>query len=272
MSNEHISFTEYCKLMNRVAGWLVKNKKTFKKRDVYSYLKKSSKRPVTESVALKNYDAGKFVANGLVAEYAECAIIDNSSLDFLPNHVTGANGVKYYKKTYVDMAKRVHAYEIAHKNSPAIVYLSKETLTSKNKSSLLAKAQSLFGEFETCTEWLGKIKGRGYKFYFNNVYSNETTLTRIKNKLGANCTDSVELTYNILIALGYTVQIIHVRCRKSGTGHVRIRVKHPKWTNGKWEYYDPAAVLDGGAVNSNWCSDGILLAYDPSWIMSTIKN
>lgn len=268
---ERISFTEYCRLMNRVAGWLVKNKKKFKKRDVYSFMKKAAKRATIEKAALANYNANNWASTAVIAVYVECAIMDNASLEFLPAFVTAKNGRKYYKKTYVDMAKSVRSYKVTTKNAPAVIEIDKNTPTSDNTPSLLQKAYNLFGKFETCTEWLSKIQGRGYSYYYNNQYSNETTLNRIKNQQGVNCTDSVELTYNLLVALGYTVQIIHVYCR-GGDGHVRIRVKHPKWTKNQWEYYDPAAVLNGNSIYSNWCMDGDVIAYDPSWIMATIKD
>lgn len=257
--------------MNRIAGWLVLNKKNFKKRDVYSYHIKVDKKENVEKKALSNYKTGKFSADGIIAEYAECAIHDNSNLDFLPNYVVGPNGVKYFKQTFVSMAKRVYAYEISNNNSPAIVYLSKNDISSKNKSKLLDSVQKAFGKFSTCDEWLSKIQGKGYKYYYNNVYDNNTTLKRIKDKKGVNCTDSTELTYNILISLDYAVQVIHVKCKKSG-GHVRLRAKHKKHTNNKWIYRDPAAVLAGNSITHNWCMDGTIIAYDPSWIMATIKK
>lgn len=271
MVNEHISFTAYTKLMNRIAGWLVKNKKTFKKRDAYGYMNRSADLGTIEKVALQRYNNNEFIADSLIAEYVECAINDNVDLSFLPNYVTGENKVKYFKQTFVSMSKRVAAYECLNGRSPAIVYLSKDDTTSANKNTLLEKAKSLFGDFNTCTGWLTKISGRGYAYYYNDVYSNENTLQKIYKRQGVNCTDSVELTYNILLGLGYTVQVIHVKC-KGGDGHVRIRVKHPKYTNNQWEYYDPAAVLKGEGVHANWCMDGTILSYDPSWIMKTIAR
>lgn len=38
MVNEHISFTKYTYLMNRIAYWLVNNNKKFNTRHVYSYM------------------------------------------------------------------------------------------------------------------------------------------------------------------------------------------------------------------------------------------
>lgn len=267
-SSDHISFTEYSYIMNRIAYWLVNNNKKFNTRSIYGYFNRvADYGTIIKTIKERSTN---YQTDALISEFVECAIQDNNDLGFLPSYVIGRDGTKYFKQTYVNMARRVSAYEVLNNVSPAIVYLNKEGLTSNNKSSILKKAQDIFGSFSTCDEWLGKIQGRGYSYYYNNEYSNETTLNRIKNKSGANCTDSTELTYQILVGLGYTVQIIHVMC-KSGTGHVRLRCKHSKHTGGEWIYRDPAAVLKGNSIKSNWCTNGTILAYDPKWIMATVN-
>lgn len=270
--SESISYTEYKKLMNRVAGWLVKNKKQFKKRDAYGYMNKVSKKAEVEAEALKAYNAGAFGTSGIISEYVECAVEDNKDLGFLPNYVSSEKGVKYYKNCFVSMARRVAAYEVEHKVSPAIVYVYDNHgngTTSNTTDVTLQKVRNALGNFNTIDEFLSKIKGRGYGYYYNNRYNTDTTIYRLKNKLPLNCTDITQLMYRIGIALGYTCQIIHVKC-KGGDGHVRIRLKHPKHTNGNWIYRDGAAVLKGGAVTSNWCMNGTLLAYDPKWIFDSM--
>ena len=90
------------------------------------------------------------------------------------------------------------------------------------------------------------------------------------NKQPINCTDSSQVGYVIALALGYEVQFVHVKC-SSGTGHVRLRLKHPVNTEGTWIYRDPASVLNGNSIRSNWCtSNYTLLAYDPAWVMTDI--
>lgn len=268
MDRDHISFTEYTYLMCRIAYWLINNNKKFNTRNVYGYMDRSADYGTIIRVIKER--GTNYQPDSLIAEFVECAIYDNTDLSFLPNYVVGRNGTKYFKQTYVNMAQRVSAYEVLNGVSPAIVYLKKEELTSNNKSSILNEAKKIFGDFNTCDGWLGKIQGRGYSFYYNNKYSNRNTLQRIKNKQGANCTDSTELSYQILVGLGYTVQVIHVMC-KSGTGHVRLRCKHPKYTDNQWIYRDPAAVLKGNGIRSNWCANGRVVAYDPKWIMDTIN-
>lgn len=36
---------------------------------------------------------------------------------------------------------------------------------------------------------------------------------------------------------------VHVRCRVSGTGHIRLRLRHKKHTGGKWINRDPQRLL-----------------------------
>lgn len=69
-------------------------------------------------------------------------------------------------------------------------------------------------------------------------------------------------------AMGYDWKCIHVKCRVSGTGHVFGKFKHKTHTNNQWITRDPASVADGGSITSVWCSDGIVLATNPSWWMA----
>lgn len=36
---------------------------------------------------------------------------------------------------------------------------------------------------------------------------------------------------------------VHVRCRVSGTGHIRLRLRHKKHTGGKWINRNPQRLL-----------------------------
>ena len=67
---------------------------------------------------------------------------------------------------------------------------------------------------------------------------------------------------------------VHVKCRVSGTGHIRLRLRHKNHTGGNWINRDPAAVADAtsGNVRAIWCEDGYLIAYDPSWIFTNLYS
>ena len=95
----------------------------------------------------------------------------------------------------------------------------------------------------------------------------------IKGK-GSNCVDWGQVYYRIAKSLGYDVQFIHVKCRVSGTGHIRLRLRHKKHTSGNWINRDPAAVADttSGNVRSIWCEDGNVIAIDPSWIFTDLYS
>lgn len=98
MVNEHISFTKYTYLMNRIAYWLVNNNKKFNTRQVYSYMNRVADYG-TIIKAIKERGTN-YQQDSLIAEFVECAIFDNKDLSFLPNYVSDTDGTKYYKNCY----------------------------------------------------------------------------------------------------------------------------------------------------------------------------
>lgn len=268
--DDAISYNEYLYLMNRVAWWLINNNKSFKKRDVYNHFTSVAKQ--ADLIATIKNRKGKQNDDPLVAEFVECAIVDNSnSLTFLPTTVTGPDGKQYAKSCYVDMANRVSAYEVTNNVSPRYVTVRESAPVSDKNTEILKYFQDKFGvKITDFDSFLSAIQGRGYSGYFNSKYSTKKSIDRMKNKLPINCTDSSQVGYVIALARGYDVQFVHVKC-SSGTGHVRLRLKHPVYTEGEWIYRDPAAVLNGNGIRSNWCtSNYTLLAYDPAWVMTDI--
>lgn len=265
----HIKYDEYCYTMNRIAYWLNNNNKTFKKRDIYGYDNKAQTRKQVEDKIRKN--STNYMKDPYIAEYVECAIFDNKKdLSFMPSYVTGSDDTKYYKESYVDMANRVSCYEVVNGRSPNIIYVYKNNPTSNNIDTTLKLFVDNFGEVSDIDSCLSKIKGRGYSYYYNSRYNTKDTIMRIKNGKGVNCTDSSQLLYRLALALGYEVQFVHVKC-SSGGGHIRLRLKHPENTGGEWIYRDPASVLNGNGIRSNWCTKGYkLVAYDPSWIFTDL--
>lgn len=263
---DQIDIQEYWYLMNRIAYWLVANNKKFKTRSIYGYFNRAADLG-TVLKAIKDRGTN-YQKDPLIAEFVECAIVDNQDLSFMPNYVSGSNGVKYYLDTVVSMSNRVSAWEVLNGKSPNFVYLKAKNTTSTTLDSTLQKVYNAFGTFDSIDGFLGKIKGRGYAYYYNSHYNTNETISRIKNKKGVNCTDVTQLMYRIATALGYKdVQIIQVKC-KGGDGHVRIRMRDKK--TGQFFYRDGASVLNGSAITSNWCSNGRLLAYNPSWIFSDL--
>lgn len=271
MVNEHISFTKYTYLMNRIAYWLVRNNKKFNTRNVYGYMNRSADYGTIIRVIKER--GTNYQQDSLIAEFVECAIYDNKDLSFLPNYVSDTDGTKYYKNCYVSMANRVSAYEVLNGVSPAIVYINDphgNGTTSSSVDGTLQKTRNVLGDFSTIDEFLARIQGRGYGYYYNSRYNTDETIKRLKNKQPLNCTDITQLMYRLGIAMGYECQIIHIKC-SGGDGHVRMRLKHPVNTEGTWILRDGASVLAGNGIRSNWCtSNYTLLAYDPSWIFNDL--
>lgn len=267
MSNDYIQYNYYAELMNRIGGWLLKHKKQYKTRDAYGYFGKVSKKEALEKIILERYNNGEYSSDGLGAEYCECIIFDNAKdLSFLPNYVTGKDGRRWYKNEYVDFANRTSSYEGLHGASPKIIYIKPQTSTSTTYDYFISK----FGTLTDFDSFLQKIRGRGYSYYYNSAYSNKTTIDRIYNKQGVNCTDSAQLGYRIAEKLGYEVHFLHIRCKKSG-GHIRLKLRHKTNTGNQWIMRDPASVLNGSAITSNWCTDGTLIATDPKWIFDDLE-
>ena len=118
-------------------------------------------------------------------------------------------------------------------------------------------------------EALELIQGNGYGYYYDDQYSNHTSINRMANGQGVNCTDSCQVFFNIAVALGYEVHCLHIGC-SGGDGHVRLKLRHDVNTGGEWIYRDPASVLNGNSIDSNWCSNGTLWDVDPDWFMANL--
>ena len=268
MSSNSISWTHFCQGMNSICYWLVQNKKKFKKRNYYQILKLKGSCEDIEKCAKKLGN------DKLVAMYTMAAIKDNTSLDFLPNYVTLKNGEQIDKAEYVDMAIRAEAYITANKRYPAIVYRM-STLPDYNDSTMKLFIKTFDFKGTTIDEALAIIsKIKLYLKYFDSQKTDKKTITDAKAGKGSNCVDWGQVYYRIAKSLGYEVLFVHVKCRVSGTGHIRLRLRHKKHTSGNWINRDPAAVADttSGNGRSIWCEDGYVIAYDPSWIFTDLYS
>lgn len=256
---DNISWTSFCQAMNSIAYWLVQNQKKYKKCDHYQILTlKGNCKDIEKK-------AKKLGNNKLVAMYAMAAIKDNKSLDFFPNYVLLKNGTQIDKAEYVDMAIRTEAYIRANARLPAIVY-RKSTLPDYNDSTMKLFIKTYTFKGNTIDEALAVIANRKlYNKYFDSQKTDRKTITDSSHGKGSNCVDWGQVYYRIAKSLGYDVQFVHVKCRVSGTGHIRLRLRHKKHTGGNWINRDPAAVADttSGNVRSIWCEDGNVIAHVP---------
>lgn len=197
----------------------------------------------------------------------------------LPNYIT-YGGYKIRTRVYIDAFARIVNWYYTHDNKmPNYVNMNSRAFTKPSTSSASQDAVfnyfvKKFGKVNSIDEALKKVKDRGYGYYYDDVYSNKTSIDRMYSKSGINCTDSCQVFWHIAKALGYKVQCMHVRC-SGGDGHVRLKLKHAKHTNGNWIYRDPAAVLsnNGKPVTYNWCTNGYtLLATNPSWFLANVNR
>lgn len=189
----------------------------------------------------------------------------------LPNYLEYGNH-KIRTRVYVDMFSRILVWydaegsyaKYANCNSKAFI---KPTETGNVVYDYMYKKTGI--RFKTLDEVLTYIAKYGrYIFEFDDVRSNQ----EVSNCLCGNCTDWLQWLWNMAKAMGYDCKAIHVKCRVSGTGHVRGQFRHPVHTGGKWINRDPAAVADGGSITSIWCNDGIKIAENPFWFMANLNR
>ena len=194
----------------------------------------------------------------------------------LPNYISLGNG-KVSVADYTYMFARILVYYADKKAYPNYAELnsrafSKPSETTNDVYNYFVKTFGNFGD--TIDGALSKISGKGYGYYYDDSYSNRQSIDRMKAGKGVNCTDSCQVFYNIMLALikkgkYKKVECLHIKCR-GGDGHVRLRIT---LADGKTKILrDPASVLNGNGVTSNWCLNGSLIAIDPSWFKANLNR
>ena len=142
-----------------------------------------------------------------------------------------------------------------------------ETSEEKTYSQeILEYFESKFGEMSCIDDCLEAIQGNGYGYYYDDAYTNYTSINRMANGSGVNCTDSCHVFWHLAVALGYRVEVLHIQC-SGGDGHVRLELER----EGTGTFYrDPAACLDGNDVSYNWCTSGYTIAVNPDWFFENL--
>lgn len=134
----------------------------------------------------------------------------------------------------------------------------------------------VFGKVTTFSQALNKVHGKGYGYYFENCMRNIDVIDGLANPNGKkpNCVDICQMMWWIAKGLGYDVRCLHVYCPVSKITHVRLQIRHEKYTEGKWENYDPAAVADGESISSLWCagSGAYVIDTNPGWFMEGLNE
>ena len=168
------------------------------------------------------------------------------------------NGTTVFNPSYIN-----NTITINEKPQPA-----PEPQKSRSEK-ILDYFEEKFGRCEYIDDALEKVQDNGYAFYFSDGYNMYETIDRMANYDGANCFDSAEVFYHLAKGMNkkygrnYDVQYLDVWCPSSGYDHIRLRLN----SGDGWFYRDPACVLNGGDITSNWCgTSNNILEVNPDWI------
>lgn len=151
---EKISYDSYCYMLNRCAYWLISNNKSFKMRNTYNYFGRTADQG-TIIKAIKDRGT-KYQSDSLIAEFVECAIVDNSTNrdKWMPNYCTDKEGDQIPRAKVCDMAVRTSAFEVKNGRSPNHVNLGDavEKTTSSSSSSSTSNCKSPYSQSPVLTK------------------------------------------------------------------------------------------------------------------------
>ena len=188
----------------------------------------------------------------------------------LPNTILDNHGKKMRVSDYVYMFARILVYYNTNGKLPSYANVNSKAFTKPDESgnSVYDYFTKVFGKITCIDDAMEKIAGRGYGYYYDDVYSNKQSIDRIKNKQGINCTDATQMMKNVADGTKKykSVDCVHVRCQ-GGDGHVFLKITQK---DNSVFYRDPAACLDNGSVTSIWCSNGTVLSINPSWWVANL--
>ena len=189
----------------------------------------------------------------------------------LPNNIK-VNGKWMRVSDYTYMFSRILVYYDTNKKLPSKANINSKAFIKPSESTdtVYDYFVKVFGKVSCIDDALEKIAGRGYGYYYDDVYSNRQSIDRVKAKLGINCTDATQMMKHVADGTGKykKVEGYHVRCR-GGDGHIFLKITNK---DGSVFYRDPAAVLDNGNVESVWCMNGTHLATNPSWWTANLNR
>ena len=179
--------------------------------------------------------------------------------------------------TFENMQFRYDNYVKINNKRPSILYfLSPEKRTStvteevqevkRVVGTIQGRLEAVLGQFNSFTEFYNKAKGRGYKYYYNDVYTLETEIVRFINKQGLNCSDAAQLFGALAKEMGYEWRYVHVQC--SSGGHIRAQIRGKEFSD--WSRVDPAACISVGSqysLGNVWCDYDNAYVTTASWIL-----
>ena len=200
-------------------------------------------------------------------------------VEYVEKHKALPNYIEYkeYKlqpKVYTLLLSKVLIYFHKYNKLPSEVNCNSKAFTQpvETTNEVYNYFVKTFGDFgNTIDGALSKVDGKGYAYYYDDQYTNKTSIDRIKQGLGINCTDSCQVFYNImlqLIELGKykKVECLHVMC--SSGGHVKLRIT---LNDGTKIIRDPACALsdNGNGYKCVWCTNEPI-AVNPSWFLENV--
>ena len=180
-------------------------------------------------------------------------------------------------KDFTNMFSAILVYYSKHGELPKTVNVNSKAFVKPTEDTnvVFSAFVKKFGKVTTFTDALRKIWNKGYGYYFDDFLTNLQVINNLANGgQKPNCVDVCQMMWNVAKGLGYEVRCLHVYCPRDDITHVRLQVKHSKYTGGDWEDYDPAAVIDGEGINSLWCngSGSYVIAINPNWFISNVNR
>ena len=134
------------------------------------------------------------------------------------------------------------------------------TAPTNKKGKIQLAFEAKMGTINNEKQAIEKIRSLGYDYYLN-TYRNQGTGSLFKNierlkKYAMNCVDYTCILANLIIEMGFIVEILQIQC-KTAT-HLLFRYKKNK--NDNWVVVDPAAMADKNSArceigNVCWCSN-----------------
>jgi hypothetical protein len=198
----------------------------------------------------------------------------------LPNNIryTTKSNKEYLVTTrvYTLLFAKILVYYDKNGKFPQPVNITSKAFKKPDEPSneVFAYFEKVFGKIDCIDDALDYMGRYGtYGYYYDDVYSNKQSIDRMRNGQGVNCTDSLQVLWNLMqefIKRGKYKKctVLHVLC-SGGDGHVRMSITA---NDGSVFYRDSACTLENGTY-CNWCTSGYtLLATDPYWFMQNVNR
>lgn len=185
----------------------------------------------------------------------------------------GADWVSFAK--YMDMYVRFTKWTDQKGNYPNFVWVTQggRTPNITTKTAFHLSVESAVGPYNNFTEYYNHILTKTYGHYNDDVYTQLQEIQRLKANLPLNCSDESQLGYAVAWDMGYEAKFIHVKCNKSGEGHVYLQVRG-KELGSNWVNVDLAAASSPGSrypIGKTWCTAGIggtKISENDPWLLS----